>query len=90
MEPQEKFLSQTSEETAEGTVDSAAKAYDGRFLIGDTVQLSEAATPLTDICLKSGESGVVVAHDESTIPWHVRGPRGDTSWSVGHTSLRIT
>ena len=54
---------------------------------GDTVQLSDDARPVTmttttttPACLERGESGVIVANDGSSVPYRVRGPRGDAQW----------
>lgn len=48
--------------------------------VGDTVQLDASAAPVTPLCLERGETGVIIAKDDSPVPYRVRGPRGDTHW----------
>jgi hypothetical protein len=61
-----------------------AAADGGLLRVGDAVQLTDDASPvtttMTPACLERGESGVIVACDDSSVPYRVRGPRGDTQW----------
>lgn len=55
---------------------------DAPLTTGDVVQLVGSVQSLSPICLEPQESGVIIATDLSDIPLQVRGPRGDTTWSV--------